>query len=249
MNVPNETLLGALVGPVDHLGIAVESLEEGKAFYGETLRPAAPLRGGGPDRAGPGRRLRRRGAAHRAARVHRPRRPDREVRRQARPGPPPRLLLGARHPPHARAARRRRASSRSARRRAPARAAARSPSSTPRMRGGILVELSQPPFGGRHLAVPAGKEDLTMARTTPASRSCASRREQTLLGGGPAAIERQHERGQAHRPRAHRPARRPGHLRGARSLQDPPLPRLRHGQEDRRRRRRRHRLGPRSTAA
>ena len=37
MNVPIETLQGALVGPVDHLGIAVESLEKGKAFYGETL--------------------------------------------------------------------------------------------------------------------------------------------------------------------------------------------------------------------
>ena len=37
MNVPIETLKGALVGPVDHLGIAVESLEKGKAFYGETL--------------------------------------------------------------------------------------------------------------------------------------------------------------------------------------------------------------------
>ncbi len=37
MNVPIETLQGALVGPVDHLGIAVESLEQAKAFYGGTL--------------------------------------------------------------------------------------------------------------------------------------------------------------------------------------------------------------------
>ena len=37
MDVPSELLKGALVGPVDHLGIAVKSLEAGMAFYGETL--------------------------------------------------------------------------------------------------------------------------------------------------------------------------------------------------------------------
>ncbi len=36
-DLPSELLKGALVGPVDHLGIAVKSLEAGKAFYGETL--------------------------------------------------------------------------------------------------------------------------------------------------------------------------------------------------------------------
>lgn len=34
---PNEALRGAGVGPVDHLGVAVRSLAEGKALYGETL--------------------------------------------------------------------------------------------------------------------------------------------------------------------------------------------------------------------
>lgn len=37
MNLPQELMKGALVGPVDHLGIAVQSLEGAKVFYGETL--------------------------------------------------------------------------------------------------------------------------------------------------------------------------------------------------------------------
>ena len=37
MDDPLKLLEGALVGPVDHLGIAVKSLEAGKAFYGGTL--------------------------------------------------------------------------------------------------------------------------------------------------------------------------------------------------------------------
>lgn len=37
MNAPPQCIEGALVGPVDHLGIAVEDLEASKAFYGTTL--------------------------------------------------------------------------------------------------------------------------------------------------------------------------------------------------------------------
>jgi methylmalonyl-CoA/ethylmalonyl-CoA epimerase len=37
MSAPTESLRGPLVGPIDHLGIAVKDLEAAKRFYGEVL--------------------------------------------------------------------------------------------------------------------------------------------------------------------------------------------------------------------
>ncbi len=54
-------------------------------------------------------------------------------------------------------------------------------------------------------------------------------REEAAHAGTEAAVERQHARGQAHRPRAHRPAAGPGQLHRARHVHASPRPRLRPG--------------------
>ena len=158
MNVPSETLQGALVGPVDHLGIAVESLEEGMAFYGETLGlpllfeeevvtervRVAAFDGGGlriellesTDPEGPiGRYLAKRGPGlhHVCYSVPDIRRTLEDLKAK---GIEP---IGVAPRPGAHGC--------------------QVAFLHPKVSGGILVELSQPPFGGKRMGQHGGKED------------------------------------------------------------------------------------------
>ena len=90
-------LSAAVFGRIDHIGVAVEDLDEAVALYSERLgmpRPA-PRDGGGAGRGG--RAARRRREPRRAAAAARPGHGGRQVPREERPRPAPRGLRDRRH--------------------------------------------------------------------------------------------------------------------------------------------------------
>ena len=224
----------------------------------------------------PGHRAR---LARRRGRAQRPHRAGRAVldagrgRRGPRPGaaagcgrPPGDARRGARHRPARRHLRRRRAehlASRSPSR--PRRARSRSsrvPRQPTRGRQPQLTVRSRPRLGPATIGGAASRpgnlgppwpsrnpsaRPSTRSRSgSSSSPSCGSRRS---TPGAPAAVERQHKRGQAHRARADRAPARSRLVRRARHAGPPPCPRLRHRGHPAAHRRRGHRVGHRSTAA